>query len=109
MTKLYVKVRSDEYDGTDDNLAMRFTNGRGQQCITNTEYYLSDAEDFDCGSSLLFDSDNNEDRKAMGSCATGRVRPDDKVYVQILVNTLGANLHYDGYGFRNYSRKFIFS
>ena len=108
MTKLQVKVMSGKHDGTGDNLAMRFTNGRGQHCITSTEYYLSDAEDFDRGRHVYFDTKNNKDKKALGSCARGKFRPDDRLYVEILVNTWGTNFHYDGYGFRNYSRKYIF-
>ena len=97
-------VSKDNYGGTIDNVAMRFTNRRGEVCYTNHEsLYLSDVRSFSGGSTLVFDADqSSRDRTALGDCATGNFRPDEELQVEILTNTAGffiLSYWYDGYTF----------
>ena len=102
MTAVKVVVSEDGHGGTFDNVAMKFTNGRGEVCFTNhSSVYLSDVQTFTGGSTVLVDAErSSKEKSALGDCATGTFRPDEGLHVEVLINTASYNFWYDGYTFR---------
>ena len=105
MTTVKVVVSNDGHGGTLDNVAMKFTNGKGEVCFTNhSSVYLSDVQTFSGGSTVVVDAErSSKEKTALGDCATGTFRPDEGLYVEILINTASFfdfSFWYDGYTFR---------
>ena len=102
MTAVKVVVSKDGYRGTIDNVAMKFTNGKGEVCFTNhSSVYLSDVQTFSGGTTVVVDAErSSKEKSALGDCATGTFRPDEGLHVEVLINTASYNFWYDGYTFR---------
>ena len=105
MTAVKVVVSKDGHGGTFDNVAMKFTNGKGEVCFTNhSSVYLSDVQTFSGGTTVVVDAErSSKEKSALGDCATGTFRPDEGLHVEVLINTASFfifSFWYDGYTFR---------
>ena len=89
MDRIVINICSGSYDGTGDNIRLKFYNDNWQSCETgwiNSVKSLNEP-----GSSVLFSGN-----KELGDCTTGSFRPDSTLKVAIEVWRAGWNIQYNG-------------
>ena len=100
LSRLKITVGWGANDGTSDWVQVKFKNRDRQTCTTDYLNYNSYGFSFNTpGDTVTMDTDTNKHAvQALGDCLTV-FRPDDELWVQIIMTRKGWNIHHDGYAF----------
>ena len=101
LTRLKITVGQGAYDGTSDWVQVKFRNRDWETCKTDYLNYKDYEFSFTkLGYTVTMDANtDNKAAVALVSCRLSVFRPDDELWVQIIVTRQGWNSHWDGYAF----------